>query len=133
MTTRLIAKRVEIREGTPLTLVARIETAGGTPVTSASFDSVVVEAFDESSTTPDTAVWSSGGLDPTTVYSDTLIYDDAANTLGDSGGRNFKYVLAIDDFRLLGGRTYTVQVHSYQGSSDFVDVYSAVVHEVRGG
>jgi hypothetical protein len=92
----------------------------------------LVEVFDDRSTTPGDPVWSSGIIDPTTVYSDVLVYDDASNLLGDSGGRNFLYVLHADDYLLLGGRTYIVQVHSTSSQDDFVDVYQVIVHEVRG-
>lgn len=130
MSTRLIAKKIQLWEGEPLLLVARIETAGGTPLTSSQVSSVRFDLFDFNSTTPHEAVYSQSPIDATTVYFDTLQHDDAENLLGDSGGYNFKFIMDSDTFHMDGGKTYRAQVQSVIGNSSNYQVYDVIVGEI---
>jgi hypothetical protein len=130
MGTRLFAREVEIYEGEQLLLVARVETAGGTPLVIADVSSVGVSFFQMPSSTPATAVYVDGPLDPAVIYFDTLQHDDAENLLGDDGGYNFRYELDSSTFLLRGGNTYRVQAVSTVGSSSYVMVYDVKVLEV---
>ena len=128
---RLIAKHVQLWESEPLILVARIETAGGTPITTANVSSFSVTIFNvTSSTTPAEPVYQLGAIDPALGYYDTLQHDDAENLLGDSGGYNFKYIIAADEFSFQGSNTYRVQIVSQIGGSSHVQVYNVHVGEV---
>jgi phytoene dehydrogenase-like protein len=130
MSTRLIAKRIQVWEGEPVIMVARVESAGGTPLLAAQVTSVNIDVFDMTSATQATEVYSQGPVDPTTVYFDTLQHDDAENLLGDSGGYNFRYVLSPSDYALQGAKTYRIQIVSLIGSGNNVQVYDVVVGEL---
>jgi hypothetical protein len=130
MSTRIQARRIEIFEGEAALFVARVETAGGTPLTSSQVSAVSVSIFKMPHTTPAEAVYQLGSIDPATVYYDTLQHDDAENMLGDSGGYNAKYIVSADEFGFEGGHTYRVQIASQLGNSSHVMVFDVVVGEV---
>lgn len=120
-------KRIEFIEGEPVLLVARNETAGGTPLTPAQVSSFSISIFllGGASETPGAAVYKQG-FETDLGYYDELQYDDAANLLEDSGGYNFKFVLDADDFLFEGERNYRIQVASVIGSSTHTALYDAV-------
>jgi hypothetical protein len=91
---------------------------------------VNVSFFQNPSSTPSTAVFVDGPLDPAVIYFDTLQHDDAENLLGDDEGYNCRYELDSATYLLRGGNTYRVQVVSVVGSSSYVQVYDVKVLEV---
>lgn len=123
-------KNVELNEGEPFLAVARIETAGGTPLVIGDVVSVNVSVFDMTIDDPTVAVFQEGAVDPSTVYFDALQYDDAANLLSDDGGYNFKYILHGDDYVLLGSKTYRIEIVSALGNASHVQKYDVKVGEV---
>jgi hypothetical protein len=114
-------------QGEPVVIVARIAMATtGDPIVSGNVTSVSVSVFDMTASAQADVAYSSGAIDPTTVYYDTLQYD-AENLLGDSLGYNFKYILDADDYAMLGGKRYRMQIVSAIGSSSHLQVYDVKV------
>ena len=131
MTTRSLATNVYLWQGEPLLMVARIETAGGTPIVIANVTSFGISVFDMAANQDQaTPVYQLGAIPAATGFFDTLQFDDAANLLGDSGGYNFKYILDYDDFRMQGGSEYRVQIDSTVSGSSHIQVYRVRVGEV---
>ena len=131
MVSRIAPQTFEIYEGSSLTLVARVETAGGTPIVIADVTSFNVDVFQlTANTTPRDSVYSLGAITPATGFFDTLQHGDAENMLGDSIGYNFKYVIAADDFLFHGGNHYRVEIAVLLGNSNHVMVFEGKIGEV---
>lgn len=126
----LTARRINLWEGEAAVFVARIESAGGTPLLSAQVSSFSVSVYLMNGTTPPEAVYVLGAIPSDTGYYNELQHDDAENLLGDSGGYNFKYTISADEFSFQGGNTYRVQIISQIGNSSHVQVYDVSVGEV---
>lgn len=130
MQTRTAARTINLWEGEPAIFVARVTTAGGTPVVSSNVSYVEVKVFDMQASAQGTEVYADSPIDPTTVYFDTLQTDDYSNLLGDSLGYNFRYILDADTFAFGGGKRYRVQIASAIGGSSHMQVYDLAVGEV---
>jgi hypothetical protein len=131
MSTRLVSRKIQLQEGTPLVLVARVENAQtGVALTSADVTSFAVFVYLDTGTTPSTTVYSLGAIDKTTAWYDVLLYD-AQNMLGDAGGYNFRYVISYEDFQFAGGNRYRVEIVSSLGTSFHVQIYDIDVVETR--
>lgn len=128
--TRASNKAVQLYEGENSVFVARITTAGGTPITSGDVSYVGVALFDMNATAQASEVWADGPIDPATVYYDTLQTDDDANLLGDDGGYNFRYILDANNYTMQGGRRYRFQIQSTISGAVHYQVYDIGVAEI---
>lgn len=128
--TRTSNKIVQLYEGENAVFVARVTTAGGTPITSSDVSYVGVKLFDMNATAQATEVWAEGPIDPTTVYYDTLQTDDDANLLGDEGGYNFRYILDANNYAMRGGKRYRFQIQSTISGAVHYQVYDIGVGEI---
>jgi hypothetical protein len=75
-------------------------------------------------------VYNTGPLPADAGFYSPLLYDDAANMLGDSGGYNFRYIITDSAYHFSGGHDYRIQITSLIGSSSHMQIYKLSVGEV---
>lgn len=110
MVTRLLPRRIDIKEGEEIVLLGRIETLGGTALVQADVTSFTVTLYDLDATIPTTAVIAFAAVAPALGFYDTLQHDDAENRLGDIIGYNFKYTISGTYTAAMGGHNMVVEV-----------------------